>query len=58
MGYITKARSMAMVKGSIIEEVTFNIAPAKIQAIKATRKKFALPELKLLNGSLIRYIIS
>jgi hypothetical protein len=49
MGSITKARSRAMVKGSTMGAVTFNTAPPNTRAIKATRKKFARPELKLLN---------
>jgi hypothetical protein len=49
IGCITKANNREIVKGIITGEVTFNIAPAPMQAIKATRKKFALPELKLLN---------
>jgi dihydroorotase-like cyclic amidohydrolase len=49
--FITKAKSTEIVKGRITEEVTFNTAPADMQAIKARRKKFARPELKLLKGS-------
>jgi hypothetical protein len=49
IGPITKASKRAMVKGKRMEAVIFNPAPANPRAMKATRKKFALPELKRLN---------
>jgi hypothetical protein len=53
IGSITKANNRAMVKGKKIEAVIFNKAPPSTSAINATRKKLALPELKLLNRSLM-----
>jgi hypothetical protein len=53
MGCITRARRNAMVKGRSTGAVTLSTAPAIMQAIKATRKKLALPELKLLKGFFI-----
>jgi hypothetical protein len=51
---MTKDKSRAMVKGKKTEAVVFNTAPPNIRAMKATKKKLALPELKLLNLSLTR----
>jgi hypothetical protein len=53
IGSMTKDNNRAMVKGKKIEAVILNNAPPSTRAIKATRKKLALPELKLLNLSLI-----
>jgi hypothetical protein len=44
MGSMTKAKSNAMVKGRITGAVIFNTTPARITAMKARSKKFALPE--------------
>jgi hypothetical protein len=49
MGFITNASSNEIVNGSITEAVSLRAAPAIMQVITVTRKKFALPELKLLN---------
>jgi hypothetical protein len=49
MGSITKARRKAMVRGRTMGLIIFKTAPPRRTAIKATRKKFALPELKFLN---------
>jgi hypothetical protein len=53
IGPITNANRRAMVKGRTMGAIIFKTAPPIIRAIKATRKKFALPELKLLNLSFI-----
>jgi hypothetical protein len=53
IGSMTKHNSRAMVKGKKTEEVIFNNAPPSTRAIKATRKKLALPELNFLNLSLM-----
>jgi len=51
IGYITKASNNAIVKGKITDEVIFNTPTAKIQAIKAIKKKVTRPELNVLNTS-------
>jgi hypothetical protein len=53
IGSMTKDNNRAMVKGKKTEAVIFNTAPPNTNAMNATKKKLALPELKLLNLSLM-----
>jgi ribosomal protein L39E len=48
MGAMTRENRKAMIKGRTMGAVIFKTAPPRINAIKATRKKTALPELKRL----------
>jgi hypothetical protein len=52
-GFITRAKSRAMVNGKITTAVIFSTAAVTKSAINATRNRTALPELMLLNGFLI-----
>jgi hypothetical protein len=50
---MTREKRKAMIKGRTMEAVIFKTAPPRISAMKATRKKTALPELNRLKLSLI-----
>jgi hypothetical protein len=53
MGPMTREKRKAMTKGRTMGAVIFKTAPPRSSAIKATRKKIALPALNRLKLSLI-----